>query len=474
MKKSVTNTARACLELWNVGLFALVWMFYYNKFAFDTYHMLGGAVSIFIYFIIYNALCALYKAFRIASCPVGETVFSQIIAFGIPDLILYVESCLIFNHLVNIGPGVGIVCLQMIGSLLIIIGAKRYFKYRVPPKNTIFIYGKDISEEEVWAFKERILKKYAHIFHVASILSEEEEEAYLRQQIRECHTVLFYEVSYHKRSMLAEYCLQERKEIYFTPRLEDIVLMGCQPKHLLDTPLFRYDYVHKKKTEYALKRFFDIVFALIFTVIVSPFMALTALAIKIEDRGPVFYKQRRCTKDAREFDILKFRSMVVDAEKDGCTPCISGDKRITRVGKVIRAARIDELPQIFNILKGDMSFVGPRPERVEHVQKYTEELPEFAYRMRVKGGLTGYAQIYGKYNTSAYDKLRLDLLYIENQSFLLDLKLLMLTFKVMFIPESTEGFTEEKSKLLSAEKQNVVTVSQYADIKSKLNVKVGN
>ena len=175
-------------------------------------------------------------------------------------------------------------------------------------------------------------------------------------------------------------------------------------------------------------------------------------------RSPVFYKQDRCTKDAKVFKIYKFRSMIVDAEKNGFIPCTSNDNRITKVGKVIRMTRIDELPQIINILKGDMSFVGPRPERVEHVEKYTKELPEFAYRMRVKGGLTGYAQIYGKYNTSAYDKLRLDLMYIENQSFLLDLKILMLTFKIMFIPESTEGFSEEKSKRLSAAKQKSVKV----------------
>ncbi len=137
----------------------------------------------------------------------------------------------------------------------------------------------------------------------------------------------------------------------------------------------------------------------------------------------------------------------MDAEKDGnVIPCVEGDSRITKVGSFIRRCRLDELPQLFNVLKGDMSMVGPRPERVEHVEKYTRELPEFAYRMRVKGGLTGYAQIYGKYNTSAYDKLKLDLMYIEKQSLILDLKLILLTIKIMFVPESTEGFETEKSE----------------------------
>ena len=138
--------------------------------------------------------------------------------------------------------------------------------------------------------------------------------------------------------------------------------------------------------------------------------------------------------------------MVVNAEEYGAMPCTENDARVTKVGKFIRATRIDELPQIINILKNDMSFVGPRPERIEHVEKYMEEMPEFSYRFRVNGGLTGYAQVWGKYNTSAYDKLRYDLMYIENQSFYLDFKILVLTFRTVFKTESTEGFQEEKNE----------------------------
>ena len=164
----------------------------------------------------------------------------------------------------------------------------------------------------------------------------------------------------------------------------------------------------------------------------------------IEDGGPVFYKQRRCTRNNEEFDILKFRSMIVDAEKDGKSiPATDHDPRITKVGRVIRALRVDELPQIFNILSGKMSVVGPRPERIEHIEKYSEEIPEFAFRCKVKGGLTGYAQVYGKYNTSPYDKLKLDLTYIEHNSFLLDCKLILTTVATLFKRESTEGFDKQ-------------------------------
>ena len=188
------------------------------------------------------------------------------------------------------------------------------------------------------------------------------------------------------------------------------------------------------------KRLIDIVCAVILLVIAFPFMFLTAIAIKLYDGGPVLYKQIRCTRDSREFYILKFRSMRVDAEKDGVARLAAkNDSRITPIGKFIRAVRIDELPQLLNILKGDMSFIGPRPERPEIIAEYMQTMPEFAFRMKVKAGLAGYAQVYGKYNTTPYDKLKLDLTYIENYSVWLDLKLMLLTLKILVKPESTEG-----------------------------------
>ncbi|SCY45410.1 Sugar transferase involved in LPS biosynthesis (colanic, teichoic acid) [Lachnospiraceae bacterium XPB1003] len=178
-------------------------------------------------------------------------------------------------------------------------------------------------------------------------------------------------------------------------------------------------------------------------------MLITAIAIKIEDHGPVFFRQERVTKDGKHFMILKFRSMIVDAEKDGKShPAGEKDPRITKVGNFIRATRIDELPQILNILKGDMSIVGPRLERWEHVEQYTKEIQEFPLRLKVKGGLTGYAQVYGKYNTNALDKLKLDLMYIENYSLLLDFQIICETVRVIFQKESTEGFDAEAAKEL--------------------------
>ena len=217
--------------------------------------------------------------------------------------------------------------------------------------------------------------------------------------------------------------------------------------HLFDTPLLLYRNNGLTFEQRFIKRAMDIVLSGVLLVLTSPIFLIAAVAIKLYDGGPVFYRQTRYTLNYKKFDIYKFRSMIVDAEKDGKSqPATDKDPRITPVGRVLRATRLDELPQFIDIFIGNMSLVGPRPERVEHVEKYTEEVQEFACRLKVRGGLTGYAQIYGKYNTSPYDKLQLDLIYIQNYSILLDIRLILMTIKIMFMKESTEGFTEERKK----------------------------
>ena len=202
-----------------------------------------------------------------------------------------------------------------------------------------------------------------------------------------------------------------------------------------------------------MKRTIDVVVSLIAAIILSPVFLITAIAIKATDHGPVFYKQVRLTKDGKKFKILKFRSMRVDAEKDGVARLSTGenDSRITPVGKIIRACRVDELPQLFNILKGDLSIVGPRPERPEIASQYCDEMPEFALRLQAKAGLTGYAQVYGKYNTTPYDKLTMDLMYIAHPSIVEDLKIMLATVKILFIPESTEGVSEGQTTAMDGE-----------------------
>lgn len=453
--RRITKTAKVLLSIWNIGLFVIVWFNFYNQFAFDSYLIHGGTVFCIVHGIIYLFFCDLYKSFRIASTPIPDIVFGQTISFGIADLVLYVECCLIHNRYVNIVPGAITVVLQIVGTALLVTAIKQYMMRVLVPRKTLLIYGSKTTLEDSQIFVKKLLKKYDHLFDICDMQYEDISEEEMNKALDNVDVVVLYEVSRHNKGQLMKACTERHKAFYFTPRIEDILCQGASYKNYMDTPLMKYDYQYESMTGYFGKRVLDLVLSILCLLILWPVLLITAICIKLEDGGPVFYKQKRLTKDQKVFEILKFRSMVVDAEKDGAKPCTGNDSRITKVGKIIRATRVDELPQILNILKGDMSFVGPRPERVEHVEQYTEDLKEFTYRLRVKGGLTGYAQIYGKYNTSAYDKLRLDLMYIENQSLLLDLKLILMTIKVVFTPESTEGFEEEKSEAINMKSQGV-------------------
>ncbi len=270
-------------------------------------------------------------------------------------------------------------------------------------------------------------------------------ERVLRKEIEKHDAVLIHDIPSHYKNHILKMCFEMDKRVYFTPKISDIITKFSLQLNLFDTPLYLCRNQGIPLWRCAIKRSFDVILSLIALILLSPVMLITAILIKLQDGGPVMYKQERATLNGRRFMIWKFRSMIVDAEADGKPhPATERDSRITPVGHFIRATRIDELPQLINILKGDMSIVGPRPERVEHVEMYSKEIPEFVFREKIRGGLTGYAQVFGKYNTSALDKLKMDLTYIMNYSLLLDIQIILETLKIIFMKESTEGFKEDK------------------------------
>ena len=234
------------------------------------------------------------------------------------------------------------------------------------------------------------------------------------------------------------------KRAYVTPKLSDLIILGAGQNTLFDSPLLVTKIKGLKWEQAVFKRLLDIIIALILCVPTIFITILVAIGDLIWDRGPIFYLQPRITQNGKKFKIIKFRSMKVDSEKQGAQLAKKDDDRITKVGRVLRATHLDELPQVFNILIGQMSVVGPRPERPEIAEEYLADIPEFKFRLKVKAGLTGYAQVYGKYNTTPYDKLKLDLYYIQNYSFWRDLQLLMMTFKILFIKENREGVEQDQ------------------------------
>jgi exopolysaccharide biosynthesis polyprenyl glycosylphosphotransferase len=339
-----------------------------------------------------------------------------------------------------------IVILTLADIVIIIVWAyiaDAVYKKMYPPRDIALIYDNPFDLIEV----EDKLNMRKDKFNLKVVLSSDEDFEAVKKALDECGVVALASEKEPLRENILKYCFEKGISVYISPKLSDLMIRGASRLELFDSPIYYCSNKGLTIGQRIIKRLMDMILSLVLIILFSPVMIVIAAAIKLHDKGPVLFKQKRYTKDGKVFNILKFRSMIVDAEKDGeVIPAEDNDPRITPVGKVIRKIRMDELPQLFNILKGDMSVVGPRPERVEHVDMYSEQIPEFRYRLKVKGGLTGYAQVLGKYNTSPYDKLRLDLIYIENYSLLLDLKLMLTTIKILFKPESTEGFNKGDEK----------------------------
>ena len=294
------------------------------------------------------------------------------------------------------------------------------------------------------------MDRFSKRFTLEKYIEDPKDIGEIVDRIQGCEAVFVAGVNATLRNGIAKYCVENDVTGLFLPHVGDIILAGSDHIRAFHAPIMN---VHRAspKPEYLLfKRVMDILLSALAIVILSPLMLIVATVIRCYDGGPAIYRQVRLTRDGKKFEILKFRSMRVDAESDGVARLAADhDDRITPVGKWIRAARIDELPQLFNILKGDMAIVGPRPERPEIAAEYEKTLPAFRLRLQVKAGLTGYAQIYGKYNTDPYDKLEMDLLYINKMSVITDIQLMFATVRILFTRESTEGFGEEKPAAFS-------------------------
>ena len=439
MRKRIYNLIMAFLiVVLETAVVSYVWVVYYNTELPKAYYFWGHVFISAVYLCILLFASLMYGGLRIGSYRMLELLFSQVIATSLTDILFYAMVCMLAYHFPTPVPlivGLIVQCV-LIGAWIFL--ATNVYRGLFPPLDVLLIYDgahKDLFVEKV--------KTRRHQFTITETVHVSDDMDELYKKIDEHEAVMLWDLETSVRNRLHKYCYEKSKETYVSPKIVDIVLRGAVTLHFFDTPLMLTKSSPLEFEHLVVKRIFDILFALILTVILSPFMLITALCIKLYDRGPVLYKQTRCTVGNREFLIYKFRSMVVEAESDGVARLASrNDDRITPVGRVIRKIRFDELPQLFNVLKGDMSFVGPRPERPEIIEQYKQVMPEFAYRTKVKAGLTGYAQVYGKYNTLPYDKLKLDLFYIENFSVWLDLRLIILTLKTLFMPDSTEGVVD--------------------------------
>lgn len=395
-----------------------------------------------VYFILLLFFTATYGGLKVGYLKPMDVFFSQVISLLCANIVSYFQISLLSLGLVTPYP----LLLMMLGQIVVSAGwtlvSHKLYQRFFPPKQLLFISGGRPTEDILKKFETRRDK-----YNIIKCAAESEgPEALEREIVSRYDGVVLWDMDTAIRNRLLKFCYSRGIRVYMMPKIPDIMIKGSDQLHLFDTPILLTREYAMTIEQRAVKRLIDIVCAMILMIVTAPFMIVTAAAIKLYDGGPVLYRQVRCTRDMREFRILKFRSMCTDAEKDGVARLAAkNDSRITPIGKFIRMTRIDELPQLFNILNGEMSFIGPRPERPEIIRQYQEDMPEFTFRTKVKAGLAGYAQVYGKYNTTPYDKLKLDLFYIENYSVWLDLKLMLLTLKILFQAESTEGVDENQT-----------------------------
>lgn len=444
--KSLIRSLDGFLEIFLLALaYYFVWRYGYATNLFPAYFGLGKYVLVGVYALLVLVLFFAFDGFKFGYLKAVDALLSQWISLFMANFITYWQLCLIANAVVSpvpmlmlmlIGAGIALVCVFFFTWM--------YHQIYVP-KNMAMIFGRDKAVSLKFKMETRPDK-----YNISKLIPVEDGLESICEQIVHYDAVIINDVPAQIRNDILKFCYRNKIRTYVTPKLTDIIVRGGTSITLFDTPLFLVKGNGLTPSQRICKRALDLAICIPFSLVALPIMLLVAIAIKADDGGPVFYKQARASLDGKVFHILKFRSMIVDAEKQGISiPATEKDPRITKVGHFIRASRLDELPQILNIIKGDMSIVGPRPERVEHMEKYGAEIPEFDFRTKVKGGLTGYAQIYGKYNTSPYDKLRLDMMYIENYSFVLDIKLILMTIRIMLQKESTEGFdkAEETERL---------------------------
>ncbi len=425
--------------------FVLCWYWYYADRIVSPFYAKGDFMLIALYLLLYIVFGRVYDAFYMSIHEVSEIICGQLLAAGISDGFIYIVICLLSKGFPNVLPGLAALMGQAVMSALWAVLARKWYFRTFPPKPTAVIYDERSGLDNLIA--EYGLDKKYDIQITAQV-----EECLADLSCLDKSSVVFLSgVHSHDRNIILKYCVANGIDIFVIPRIGDVIMSGARSMHMFHLPILRVGRCMAQPEYLLLKRMMDIVISLLGLVITSPILLITAIVIKATDGGPVFYRQTRLTRNGATFSILKFRSMRIDAEKDGVARLSTGvnDDRVTPVGRIIRRFRIDELPQLWCVLRGQMSIVGPRPERPEIAAQYEQTLPEFGLRLQVKAGLTGYAQVYGKYNTPPYDKLQMDLMYISHLSIVEDVRILLATVKILFTLVSTEGV--EKGKVTAEE-----------------------
>lgn len=443
------------------SVFGVCWLWFYAQAAQTGAWETWCVIALFC--VIYCLMCRAYDAFEVALQGLRETVGSQLLALLVTHIILYCVTCLLVRRAAAPLPLLASWIVSTVCAALWSAVKRKWYFSACPAKRSVIVYDGYTNVGDMIA-QYGLEKNFA-------VTDAVEIEACLADLsvLDGAEAVFLSNVSSGDRNEILKYCVARGMEVYMTPRIGDTLMQSARQVRLFHLPALCVRGYQPPVLYLALKRAFDLLASALALLLLSPVFLITAICIKVCDGGPVFYTQERLTKGGKVFKIHKFRSMRVNAEEDGVARLSTGncDGRITPVGRVIRKLHIDELPQLVDILRGDLSVVGPRPERPEIAAQYERFMPEFRLRLQAKAGLTGCAQVYGKYNTRPYDKLKMDLMYIAHPSVLQDLRLCFLTVKTIFLPESTEGVAEgqttaETDQTKRAKRETVPLNKAYA------------
>ena len=447
-KRILKFGSAAVILLIEVGLYWLLWQLYLNNIIEERFWRRGIWLLSALYGVLLVFFLQTYGGLKIGYLKRGNIIYSHILSLFIVNTIGYFILALIDKRFHS---PVSFILLTVVDGIIVCIWVFLFqwiYGVLFPPRRLLVVYG----VRPVFSIMEKIGARDDK-YVIGGSISIDEGIDKIMVKAKEFEGIVVGDVPSHDRNLILKKCYDSSIRVYMIPKISDILVRSSTNLNLFDTPILLSKNEGLQIDQMAVKRFIDIVVSLIGIMLTSPLFVMFGAAIHLADRGPIFYTQTRLTIDGKLFKIYKFRTMRVDAEKDGVARLAGeADDRITDVGKILRATRLDELPQLFNIIKGEMSLVGPRPERPEIAAEYMEDLPEFAMRLKMKAGLTGYAQVHGKYNTTPYDKLKLDLHYIRNYSLWMDLILIVLTPKVLFMKESTEGVGEGETNANNKDK----------------------
>lgn len=403
--------------------------------------MLGVTVVTFsVVGLLFMNVYGRYDVGRRKSKPI---IYSLVLSAACADIVTYLQLMIMRTNVPDVNQfrikGLGLLCIAFGVQVLIIVfsayaGNWLFFTIHRPEKCCIITSSQESLDEIVFA-----IEKYKKQYKISSVLDYRSNK--VKKHIRDAETVFVYDVPAEARTDIMRWSYKYKVNVYFNPEIEDIMEYNAKQYSLDDVYLLNKNVKSLTIEQRVMKRLLDIGLSILFGVISFPLWFGGMIAIKLHDGGPVLFKQERATINGRRFQVYKLRTMKQNVENYSST---KEDDRITKPGRFLRKTRIDEFPQLWNVLKGDMTFVGPRPEMIKNVESYTEELPEFKYRLRMKAGLTGYAQIAGKYNTSPKDKLIMDMMYIEQFSILRDIQLIFQTVIVLLKSDSTEAFDKKR------------------------------